>query len=171
MTNSPGIHHRGELASLEVLHVRPWDRIQFPAGGVVPVLIITTPAGARRIRARRLPAWIQIEAIEDGDPLSARSILRAVGHVRHCEVILTEGGPHLIGELFAEKSLDELFLTLAPQIAGRDQSIERPGLVAGRIFAPEQALWGTLLSVKRGGSHLFLRYSFDSAVTAQSQLV
>ena len=137
--------------------------------GLVPVLIITTTAGERRIRARRLPAWIQIEAVEDVDPLSTRSILRAVGHVRHCDVILTEGGPHLIGGFFAEKSLDELFLTLAPQIAGRDKSIERPGLIAGKIFAPEQALWGTLISVKRGGSHLFLRYSFESGVTPESQ--
>ena len=75
----------------------------------------------------------------------------------------------MIGGFFAEKSMDELFLTLAPQIAGRDQSIERPGLVAGKIFAPEQALWGTLISVKRGGSHLFLRYSFESGVTPESQ--
>ena len=138
--------------------------------GLVPVLIITTTAGERRIRARRLPAWIQIEAVEDVDPLSARSILRAVGHIRHCDVILTEGGPHLIGDFFAEKSLDELFLTLAPQIAGRDKSSERPGLVAGKIFAPEQALWGTLMSLKQGGSHLFLRYSFNSSITAESQL-
>ncbi len=76
----------------------------------------------------------------------------------------------MIGGFFAEKSLDELFLTLAPQIAGRDKSIERPGLVAGKIFALEQALRETLMNVKRGGSHLFLRYSFKSAITAESQL-
>jgi len=58
--------------------------------------------------------------------------------------------------------LDELFLTLSPQIAGRDTTIERPGLVTGTLFAPERPLWGILVSVKRGRSHLFLRYAFTA---------
>ena len=133
--------------------------------GLVPVLIVTTTNGERRIRRmRRLPSWIQIEAVEDANRLSAQSILQVVDRVRRCDVILTEGGPHLIGDFFAEKSLDELFLTLAPQIAGRDQASERPNLVAGKTFAPEQALWGKLISVKLGGDHLFLRYAFEGTV-------
>jgi riboflavin biosynthesis pyrimidine reductase len=67
-----------------------------------------------------------------------------------------------MGDFFAERCLDELFLTLAPQIAGRDGSIERPGLITGKRFAPEHPLWGTLIGVKRGGSHLFLRYAFET---------
>jgi len=80
-------------------------------------------------------------------------------------VILVEGGPQLMGDFFAGELLDELFLTLAPQIAGRDAEIERPGLVAGKRFAPEHPLWGTLVSIKRGGSHLFLRYAFTTKET------
>ena len=97
--------------------------------------------------------------------LSGRAILDALGHSRsgQSDVILVEGGPQLMGSLFAEQCLDELFLTLAPQIAGRDGSVERPGLVAGKSFAPEQPLWGALAGVKRGSSHLFLRYAFESA--------
>jgi hypothetical protein len=68
----------------------------------------------------------------------------------------------LVEERSAERFLDELFLTLAPQIAGRDRSVERPGLVAGKRFAAEHPLWGTLIGVKRGGSHLFLRYTFET---------
>jgi hypothetical protein len=30
----------------------------------------------------------------------------------------------------------------------------------GTAFAPDDARWGTLTDVRRGGSHLFLRYSF-----------
>jgi riboflavin biosynthesis pyrimidine reductase len=75
-------------------------------------------------------------------------------------VVLVEGGPHLMGDFFAEGLLDELFLTLAPQVAGRDGHSERPGFVSGKTFAPDKPLWGTLVSAKRGGSHLFLRYSF-----------
>jgi len=83
-----------------------------------------------------------------------------VSDVRPTQIILVEGGPRLMGDFFAEQCLDELFLTLAPQVAGRDDASERPGLVAGQSFAPERPLWGTLVGVKRAGSHLFLRYAF-----------
>ncbi len=73
----------------------------------------------------------------------------------------------MLGDFFAEQLLDELFLTLAPQVAGRDASTEQPGLVAGQRFAPEHPLWGTLVSVKRGGSHLFLRYAFTTKETTR----
>ena len=99
---------------------------------------------------------------EDTDNLSARSILAAVNRVRPSELILVEGGPHLLGDFFAEQCLDEQFLTLSPQVAGRNGAPARPGLVAGKRFAPEHPLWGTLVGVKRGGSHLFLRYAFSS---------
>ncbi len=128
----------------------------------VSALIVTTTNGAHRLLAQRLPARLQIEAVEDTRLLSARSILEAVARVRRCEVILIEGGPHLIGDFFAEKCLDELFLTLAPQIAGCDDASERLSLVAGKTFAPDQALWGKLIAVKRGGDHLFLRYAFET---------
>jgi len=131
--------------------------------GEVPVLLVTTAQGAERIRAQRLPPSVQLSAIQSAGPLSARAILEAVRLARQCDVILVEGGPHLMGDFFAEQCLDELFLTLAPQIAGRDGQSERPGLVMGRRFAPEHPLWGTLMGVKRGGSHLFLRYAFDAA--------
>lgn len=65
-----------------------------------------------------------------------------------------------VGDFLVDSVVDELFLTLAPQIAGRKKGSERPGLVTGKLFAPEHPLWGTLVSVKRGGSHLFLRYAF-----------
>ena len=85
------------------------------------------------------------------------------GHVRQSDAILVEGGPHLMADFLAQQYVDELFLTLAPQIAGRDDLSERPGLVAGKSFAPKHPLWGTLIEVKRGGSHLFLRYSLEPA--------
>jgi riboflavin biosynthesis pyrimidine reductase len=137
------------------------DRQVFQAGAA-PVLIVTTPEGAQRLGERGLPPSVKIVAVEAADHLTARSILETVGRTRPSEVILVEGGPHLLGDFFAERCLDELFLTLAPQIAGRDGAVERPSLVAGRLFAPEYPLWGTLVGVKRGGSHLFLRYSFES---------
>ncbi len=129
--------------------------------GEVPVLILTTRHGSQRIREHDLPQSVQVMEVSDPDRLSARSILNMVSRARQSDLILTEGGPQLIGDFFAEKCLDELFLTLAPQVAGRDDSTERPGLVAGKSFAPAHPLWGTLIGAKRGGSHLFLRYAFE----------
>jgi len=133
--------------------------------GEVPVLLVTTAQGAERIPTQRLPPSMQLLSVKSAGSLSARAILQAVNRVRECEVILVEGGPQLMGDFFAERLLDELFLTLAPQIAGRDGTVERPGLVTGQRFAPEHPLWGTLVSVKRGGSHLFLRYAFTTKET------
>ena len=130
--------------------------------GEAPVLIVTTTEGERRIREADPPAWVTVSALRGGS-LSARAVLEAVAAVRPSQVILVEGGPHLMGDFFAEGCLDELFLTLAPQVAGRDGLPERPGFVAGKQLAPEHPAWGTLLSVKRAGSHLFLRYGFGAA--------
>jgi riboflavin biosynthesis pyrimidine reductase len=130
--------------------------------GEVSVLLVTTGAGAAQLRGLGLPSSVQIVEAEGTDRLSARSILAAVERARPSDLILVEGGPHLLGDFFAEKCLDEQFLTLAPQVAGQDGSPPRPGLVAGKRFAPEHPLWGTLAGVKRAGSHLLLRYTFAS---------
>ncbi len=144
-------------------------RLDLPVfqSGEVPVLLVTTTQGEERIRAQRVPAAVQIAGVQRAGSLSPQAIVQAVCGVRSCQVILVEGGPQLLGDFFAEQLLDELFLTLAPQIAGRDASTERPGLVAGQRFAPEHPLWGTLVSVKRGGSHLFLRYAFTTKETTR----
>ena len=128
--------------------------------GAVKVLIVTNPEGARRVRERGLPSSVVIGEVEESCAISAREVLSAVGRILHGEILLVEGGPRLMGDFFAGKCLDELFLTIAPQVAGRDGSAERPGFVAGKRFGPERPLWGTLAGVKRAGSHLFLRYAF-----------
>jgi riboflavin biosynthesis pyrimidine reductase len=134
--------------------------------GEVPVLIVTTTQAATRLHERSIPPAVQVAGVHQTGSLSAQAIVQAVCGVRPCQIILVEGGPQLLGDFLAEQLLDELFLTLAPQIAGRDASTERPGLVAGHLFAPEHPLWGTLISVKRGGSHLFLRYAFPTSELA-----
>jgi hypothetical protein len=60
----------------------------------------------------------------------------------------------------AEGGLDELFLTLASQVATREDATTRPGLVAGHHFGPEQSFCGTLISEKGAGSLLCLRFAF-----------
>jgi riboflavin biosynthesis pyrimidine reductase len=77
--------------------------------------------------------------------------------------VLIEGGPRLLGEFCAAGFIDEQFLTLAPQIAGRRVGDRRLSLVMGATFAPKQPLWGTLVDARRGDGHLFLRYAFGTS--------
>lgn len=129
----------------------------------IPVLIVTTPRGLQSIHLSHVPASVHITAVQSESSISAQAILKVVSDVHQSDMLLVEGGPQLMGNFFAEQCLDELFLTLAPQVAGRDGSTERPGFVAGKSFASEHPIWGTLIGVKRGGSHLFLRYAFESS--------
>lgn len=130
------------------------------ASDKVPALIATTARGALALRDRGLPARVQVAETPGGERVMASSMLEAVCAHRRCEIVLVEGGPHLMADFFAERRLDELFLTLAPQVVGRDAAHPQLALVMGRALAPERAEWGSLVSVKRGGSHLFLRYAF-----------
>lgn len=137
------------------------------ASGAVPALIVTTAAGAKRLRKQKKPASVGIRAVR-GSAGSARgkagairagAIMEQVCPARAGGLILVEGGPRLLGDFLAAGLLDEQFLTLAPQIAGRDADDGRLSLVMGRTFAPRRPLWGTLIDVRRGGSHLYLRYA------------
>jgi riboflavin biosynthesis pyrimidine reductase len=131
--------------------------------GEVPALVVTTAEGAAHL-APAVSGWPEttrlMVATQDGR-LSARNVLDAIHAAWPARLILVEGGPTLLGDFLAERLLDELFLTLAPQVTGRDASAERPGLVAGRSFAPTDPRWADLVSVKRASSHLFLRYRFQ----------
>jgi len=74
------------------------------------------------------------------------------------DVVLTEGGPHLMGELIKAQLLDEMFLTLSPVLAGRDKEL-RLGMVEGAELLPKLPVWSRLLSARRHGDYLFLRYA------------
>jgi riboflavin biosynthesis pyrimidine reductase len=135
----------------------------------VKTLIVTTPAGKARLANERLPGGVAVRATAgaDGEGFSARAALAEIAeHLNQAApLVLLEGGPKVMGDFFAERLIDELFLTLAPQVAGRGAGAamaERPGLVAGRVLAPDQSRWSRLVSVHAAGSHLFLRYRFEA---------
>ena len=128
--------------------------------GSIPVLIVTTPSGAQHLATQELPPTVQLSTIAHADTITAKDVLQAIQRVQHVQYILVEGGPQLMGDFFAEQLLDELFLTLAPQVAGRNNASERPGLVSGKLFAPDHSLWSRLISIRRVDSYLFLRYAF-----------
>lgn len=126
------------------------------------VMVLTTERGGDRLSRSALPPSVDIIALTDRDTLDAGMIVDAVASAVNAETILLEGGPSLLGGFFASERVDELFLTLAPQVAGRDGIENRPGLVAGRNLAPDSPAWGRLIGVKRAGDHLFLRYAFPA---------
>ena len=154
-------------------------------------LIATTPAGRARLVAAGLPLGVEALAVggdgssdtEDLDPapgaadggaqptavlssavgVDPAALLDALGREYGVRVALHEGGPRVLAAFLAAGVVDELFLTLAPQLAGRTAGAERPGLLEGHAFAPGAAPWGRLLSVKRAADHLFLRYTFEHA--------
>ena len=131
----------------------------FTAGG--PLLIVTRPTGARRLAARTLPAEVAVRVVPGrAKSLSAQEILQAVWRGGRAPRVLVEGGPQLLGGFVAARLLDEQFLTLAPQLAGRDVDDGRISLIMGQLFAPRDPRWAILTDVRRSASHLFLRYFF-----------
>jgi riboflavin biosynthesis pyrimidine reductase len=123
----------------------------------VPVVVATTQVGAERLQAVGPASNVRIEVVSAG-PLIDPSRLVELAASAGARLILCEGGPHLIGELLRVGLLDELFLTIAPQIAGRDATSHRLALVEGAAFDVATAPWAELASVRRSGNHLFLRY-------------
>ncbi len=71
--------------------------------------------------------------------------------------VLVESGPTSTARFLGENAVDELFLTSAPILVGRSAASQTLGLVEGRLFYPG-ALPVRLLSLRRGGDYLFLRY-------------
>lgn len=126
----------------------------------VPVIVVTTVAGADRLGRLPLRPNVRVEAVSDGDRVPAGALLNAVGETG-ARVALCEGGPHLFGELLRARLVDELFLTVAPQAIGRDATLHRLGLVEGTSFGEGQGRWAELASVRRAGDDLFLRYRFE----------
>ena len=135
-------------------------RLPVFSAGRVRVLILTTTAGAKRLSRQRVPPPVEIRAIHRAGAIPARAICREVCRISRAGRVLVEGGPNLLADFFAQHLIAEQFLTLAPQLAGRDSHDTRPGLIMGRVFAPRHPLWGTLLDARQGASHLFLRYRF-----------
>ena len=128
------------------------------AGIALVVAVAAAPAGAQLqvpgLPLPQAPLPPNVEILET----SAVGDLMAALSARGVRLLLCEGGPHLLAQLLAADAVDELFLTLAPQIAGRSPAVGRLGLVEGVGFDVGTAPWWRLISVARVDDHLFLRY-------------
>jgi riboflavin biosynthesis pyrimidine reductase len=126
----------------------------------VKTLIVTLPKGAERLAKNGVAlTTAEVRAIEGAEgKLAPASILKLLRDEFGVKILLHEGGPVLFGDFVAHGCVDELFLTVAPQFAGRDAKRQRPGVVGGVEFLPQTAPWLKLLSVKQSANHLYLRY-------------
>lgn len=117
--------------------------------------VLTTVRGAERLAG----TVSDVVAVNDGewvDLEAALGVLRARGH----EHVLAEAGPTTFGELLSGGLVDELFLTVSPVLAGRLESRRRLALVEGVELLPDARVAPRLVSLRRGGDHLFTRYQF-----------
>jgi riboflavin biosynthesis pyrimidine reductase len=122
-------------------------------------LVLTTARAAPDLSAS-VPAATEVLPVTDGEwvePRAAIAALRDRGH----ELILSEGGPTLFASFVAAGAVDELFLTVSPLLAGR-ASAPRLSLVEGAELLPGIRVAGELVSLRRHGNHLFLRYALGA---------
>ena len=124
-------------------------------------LVITTSAGRDEL-TRRGAATLNCTEVRALDSSSGgippRAILELLQSQFGVKTLLHEGGPTLFGQFLAADVVDELFLTLSPQIAGRGPDVSRPAVVQGVQFVPDSAPRFQMVSVKEQAAYLYLRY-------------
>jgi riboflavin biosynthesis pyrimidine reductase len=116
---------------------------------------VTTAPAAKKLEGS-LPPTCDVIVAGEGDGVDVPGALDAL-RGRGYNVILTEGGPTVMGHLIRAGVLDEAFLTVSPVVAGRNGE-ERMGMVEGVELLPAAGVWSRLLSARRHGDYLFLRY-------------
>lgn len=153
-----------ELRRLRDQPARPTLAVVSGSGRIDPhhpalaerALVLTSEQGGALL-GDRLPRSARIVPLGGESPLDPVATIDALREGGH-KLILCEGGPTLFGELTAAGLVDELFLTLSPLLAGRSAADRRLSLVEGTEFLPGSGVGCKLLTLRRAGSHLFLRY-------------
>jgi len=119
--------------------------------------IVATTARAAEHKGERTGGATEIWPVSETDTLNPADVVAALWE-RGYRRILTEGGPTLMGQLLRAGAVDELFLTISPVMAGGGES-PRPTLAAGVDLLAGGSGRARLLSGRRHGSYLYLRYA------------
>lgn len=123
---------------------------------------ILTPSGQSLPRttasAQETARVTYVRARTHDGSLDLRAALSELHDRLHVGTLLCEGGPHLCTALLASGLVDELFLSVAPLLAGGEPAGAEPALriLAGRELEPPARL--DLISALEHDSRLFLRY-------------
>ncbi|MGO9339182.1 MAG: dihydrofolate reductase family protein [Terracidiphilus sp.] len=124
-------------------------------------VVVTTSAGRDELTRRGVATLdsVEVHALNSSNgTIAPRAILQLLQSQFGVKTLLHEGGPTLFGQFLAADAVDELFLTLSPQIAGRGRDVTRPAVVQGVQFVPDSAPWFEMVSVKEQAAYLYLRY-------------
>lgn len=121
----------------------PWDAPLFTEGG--RILVFTSSDAEPPETATKL------RVVRHEGPVDLAEALRHLRQDRGVRALLCEGGPHLYGELEAAELVDDLFLTIAPKLAGG----EAPRLIEGELPAVTELRLDWLLEED---GELFARY-------------
>ncbi len=141
-------------------------------GEVVDAAILTSPAGAERLRAQGSHPHVAVLAAGEGETLD---LPRAIAKLREelgVKYLLCEGGPTLYGSLARADLVDEKFVTLSPievgQVVPPEQErlaseqgsavLLRPTVFGGLGYTRENLTRWTWLSCRKAGDHQFSRY-------------
>lgn len=124
----------------------------------VPTTVLTTNAAAP-IRAE-YPRVNRV-VVPGGGRMDGDTLMQALVDTFDPQLVLCEGGSQLAGTLVAANQVSEIFLTMAPRIAGRDEAHQRLAMVEGFAADPRALQEYALLSVRRDGDTLFLRFKRD----------
>jgi riboflavin biosynthesis pyrimidine reductase len=120
-------------------------------------LVVCPSVNSSRLGPYRA-AGAEVVAVHE-DPVGGRTVVDLLSE-RGCSRILTEGGPELMGSWLQAGVVDELFLTVSPLLFGGGDPA--PVTVAGSVSFREHPLRAErLLSVRRSGDYLFLRYALQ----------
>ena len=123
----------------------PWDCSLF-SGGWGRVLIATSSDEEIPKLETATRVW------RFDDPVDPELLLQRLRSERGVKALLCEGGPHTHSQLFERHLLDELFVTLAPKLAGGSG----PNLIEGAL--EEEGQLEQVWVCEGEGGELFTRY-------------
>jgi len=109
---------------------------------VMRAVVITTSDGRDELTRRGAATLgsVDVHVLNSSSgSIAPSAILELLQSQFGVKTLLHEGGPTLFGQFLAAEAIDEFFLTLSPQIAGRKGDATRPALAEGVEFAPGSA--------------------------------
>ncbi len=113
-------------------------------------VIMVTPTAQELAPCPAQPGYLRCE--RDGK-LDLALAMRRIHDEHDVGTLLCEGGPHLAAQLIQRELVDELFLSLAPKLAGGEEHLR---ILAGVEIEPPRQL--ELIALYEHESGLFLRY-------------
>ncbi len=148
------------------------SRLKVFDGDKVDSAILTSPAGAERLRSQGTHPHVAIVAAGDGEAFDLPAAIQKLRPELGIEYLLCEGGPTLYGSLARAGLVDEKFMTVSPVEVGQlvppgqerlpkeagIPQLMRPTVFGGPGFTGENLTWWRWMSCRRAGDHQFNRY-------------